>query len=391
MSAAVQTMQAWTDEARRWWRASPWPGFLHWWLGELRLLLPARWRGWLQRGVDWYLLAPFGAGWTLRRPGSAEPLLRWDAKADARTQVAALHRALAAAPRDDLRLCLLLPDSAVLRRRLSLPLAARSDLAQVLAFEMDRQTPFTAAQVYYAAHEPDEPAPAGQCLVDLVAVPRTVLDAQLAHLSSQGLAVDAVDVACGEARLGIDLLPRERRPRHPRPRQRLNLLLGAACVLLLVFGLDQWLHNQRRALAQMQATVAGMQHDAQQVAALRQQLRDDANAAVFLAKRKHEAVTMLDVLEDVTTRFPDTAWLERFTVDSAGQVGLQGQSPQAARLLDALSGSPVIANASFQGGIQPEAATGKERFYLVAHLREPATAAPPTATGAKTATAGSAQ
>lgn len=390
MIAAAPTMQAWSGELRHWWRASPWPGFLHWWLGELRPLLPARWRGWLQRGVDWYLLAPVGAGWTLRRPGGGEPLLSWDAKADARAQVATLHRALNAVERDDLRLCLLLPNSAVLRRRLSLPLAARSDLAQVLAFEMDRQTPFTAAHVYYAAHEVDEPAPAGHCLVDLVAVPRAVLDAQLAHLASQGLAVDAVDVASGETRFGVDLLPRERRPRHPRPRQRLNLLLAAACMLLLVFGLGQWLHNQRLALAQMQATVAGMQHDAQQVVALRQQLRDDANAAVFLARRKHDAVTMLDVLEDLTTRLPDTAWLERFSVDSAGQVGLQGQSPQAARLLDALSGSPVIANASFQGGIQPEAATGKERFYLVAHLREPAAAAAPTAAGAKIATAGSA-
>lgn len=391
MSAAAQTMQAWTDEARRWWRASRWPGFLHWWAGELRPLLPARWRAWLQRGVDWHLLAPVGAGWTLRRPGGAEPLLRWDPKADARTQVAALHRALGAVEPDDLRLCLLLPESAVLRRRLSLPLAARGNLAQVLAFEMDRQTPFTAAQVYYAAHESGEPAPAGHCQVDLVAVPRAVLDAQLAHLASQGLAADAVDVANGEARLGVDLLPRERRPRHPRPRQRLNLLLAAACVLLLVFGLSQWLHNQRLALAQMQATVAGMQHDAQQVAALRQQLRDDANAAVFLAKRKHASVTMLDVLEDVTTRFPDTAWLERFSVDATGQVGLQGQSPQAAKLLDALSGSPLIASAAFQGGIQPEAATGKERFYLVAHLREPGTTAGSTVAGARTAATGSAQ
>lgn len=391
MSAAVQTMRAWTDEARRWWRLSPWPGFLHWWVSELRLLLSARWRAWLQPGVDWYLLAPVGAGWTLRRPGSAEPLLHWDAKADARTQVAALHRALGSVEPDDLRLCLLLPESAVLRRRLSLPLAARSNLAQVLAFEMDRQTPFTAAQVYYAAHEPGEPAPAGHCHVDLVAVPRAVVDAQLAHLASQGMAADAVDVANGDARLGVDLLPRERRPRHPRPRQRLNLLLAAACVLLLVFGLSQWLHNQRLALAQMQATVAGMQHDAQQVAALRQQLRDDADAAVFLAKRKHDAVTMLDVLEDVTTRFPDTAWLERFSVDAAGEVGLQGQSPQAAKLLDALSGSPLIANVGFQGGIQPEAATGKERFYLVAHVRKRGATAGSTVAGAGTVATGSAQ
>jgi len=51
----------------------------------------------------------------------------------------------------------------------------------------------------------------------------------------------------------------------------------------------------------------------------------------------------------------------------------------------------VIANASFQGGIQPEAATGKERFYLVAHVREPGTTAQSTVAGAKTGDGGSAQ
>lgn len=378
MSTAAQATQAWVDGARRSWRASPVPGFLQWWAGELRPLLPARWRGWFRSGVDWHLLLPVDAGWTLRRTGVENPLLRWNTLADARIQIAALHRSLNAVDRADRRVALLLPESVVLRRQLTLPVAARNDLSQVLAFEMDRQTPFTVAQVYYAAHEPANQAAPGYFQVDLVAVPRTVLDPLLAHMATQGLAVDAVDAAAGEERLGVNLLPPEQRPRHTRPRQRLNALLGALCVMLLVFGLAQWLHNQRMALADMQATVGSMQHEAQQVALLRQQVRDSIGAAAFLAERKRHAVTMLSVLEDVTTRFPETAWLERFSVDSSGQIGLQGQSQQAAKLLDAFNGSTVITDASFQGSIQPEASTGKERFYLVAHVREPTT--PATAT-----------
>lgn len=371
MNTRVQTIQAWADGMRRSWRASRWPGFLHWWGAELSPLLPGRCRAVLRSGVKWHQLLPVGAGWTLRRDDSSEPLLQWDLRGDARTQVAALHRELSAVERDDLRLCLLLPESAVLRRRLTLPLAARNDLAQALSFEMDRQTPFTAAQVYYAAHDPHAAAPPGHFQVDLVAVPRTVLDHHLAHLASQGLSVDAVDVAAGQHRLGVELLPPGRKPRHVRPRQRLNWLLAAACVLLAVFGLNGWLHNQRVALAQMQATTASMQHDAEQVAALRQQLRDSVVATAFLAKRKRNSVTTLAVLQDLTTRLPDTAWLERFSVDSSGQISLQGQSQQAAKLLDALNGSPIITGASFQGSIQPEASTGMERFYLVAHVRQP--------------------
>jgi general secretion pathway protein L len=74
------------------------------------------------------------------------------------------------------------------------------------------------------------------------------------------------------------------------------------------------------------------------------------------------------------------------SIDNTGQVGFQGQSPQAARLVDALKGSTVITDANFQGTIQVDPATGKERFYMVAQLRKPNEAKPKAAP----ATAGSA-
>ncbi|MCW5582256.1 MAG: general secretion pathway protein GspL, partial [Luteimonas sp.] len=46
---------------------------------------------------------------------------------------------------------LLLPAQAVLRRRLTLPLAAADRLREVLGFEIDRQTPFAADDVSYDA------------------------------------------------------------------------------------------------------------------------------------------------------------------------------------------------------------------------------------------------
>ncbi|HUH30780.1 MAG TPA: PilN domain-containing protein [Rhodanobacter sp.] len=372
MSGVTQAGRLWLESARRAWLASPLPGFLRWWAGELLALLPAPWRDWFRRGADWYLLQPVGAGWTLRRAGTPAPVLAWDDTAEASVQITQLQQILAAVDRADRRLALLLPAAAVLRRKLSLPLAARNDLRQVLAFEMDRQTPFTAAQVYWAPHALATTATAGHFHTELVVVTHAVLDPLLAHLGDYGLAVDAVDVDSDGGRLGVNLLPPAQTPRHARPRRRLNLLLGVACVVLLGLVLGQWLHNRRVALAQMQATVASLHGEAQQVVALRQQLQDNAGAAGFLAQRKRHAVTMLSLLQEVTMRLPDSAWLERFSVDNGGQIGLQGQSQQSAKLLDALKDSPLIRDASFQGSIQPDPTTGKERFYLVAHVREPA-------------------
>jgi general secretion pathway protein L len=215
------------------------------------------------------------------------------------------------------------------------------------------------------------PAAAGRFNAELVAIPRGTLDPLLARLHAQGVSIDAVDVAVANDRLGVNLLPPEQTPHRARPRRRLNLALAGACVLLLVLVLSAWLHNREAALSQMQAEVDSMRSEAQQVVALRQQLQDNAGAAGFLAQRKKNTVSMLSLLQEATARLPDSAWLERFSVDNTGQIGFQGQSQQATKLLDALKDSTLITDASFQGSIQPDPTTGKERFYLTARVHQP--------------------
>jgi len=347
------------------------PALLAWWGGELRALLPPRWRDWFDVGADWYLLQVAGERWILRRRGRGETLAAWD-EAAADVPAPAFNAALKQVDPADLRVALLLQTAIVLRRTLLLPLAARDNLHQVVGFEMDRQTPFGVAQVYYAVRELGMPPAAGRCQVELVAVTRAALDPLLARVRAQGISIDAVDVAQADDRLGVNLLPPEQMPHRAHPRRRLNLIVAAVAVLLLVLVCGEWLHNREVALGRMQAEVAGMRSDAQQVAALRQQLQDNAGAAGFLAKRKKDTVSMLSILEDATARLPDGTWLERFSVDNTGQIGMQGQSQQAAKLLDALKDSRVITDAGFQGSIQPDQSTGKERFYLTARVKQPA-------------------
>ena len=377
MSTATQSLRPMMDRVRRQWRASPMTAFFAWWGAELRGMLPPRWRDRLGRGADWHVLEQVDGHWLLRRVGQAEPLARWSDRDDAREQQVAFTSALQSVDREDLRVALLLSGASALRRPLTLPLAARANLEQVVGFEMDRQTPFQLAQVYYGARELDAPAPPGRLQAELVAVTRHTLDPQLASLRAAGIAIDAVDLAQGAGRLGVNLLPAEQRPRHTRPRLRLNLALAVACVVLLFLVLVQWLHNRQAALAQMQAEVASMRGEAQQVAALRTQLQDNVGAAGFLAARKKNTVGMLSLLREATLRLPDSAWLERLSVDNTGQIGLQGQARQAAKLLDALKDSPLITHASFQGSIQPDPTTGKERFYLTAQMPQSGAVAAP--------------
>lgn len=371
MNTTTQPLQLQFDRARRAWRGSPMPRFFAWWGGELQGLLPAGWRNRFGGGLAWYLLQLEGDEWTVRKAGSSHVLARWNSQLDPASQQVALTDALRGVDAEDLRMALCLDPTHVLRPRLNLPLAARDNLTQIGAFEMDRQTPFRVEQVRYDVREVRAPAPPGRFAAELVVVPRQTLDPVLAKLAASGLQVDAVDVSFGADRLGANLLPAELALRRKHPRQRLNLALAVAAIVLLLLSLLQFLHNRASALDQMRSEVEAMRADAQQVSGLRQQLQDNAGAAGFLAERKKRTVSALGVLQDISQRLPTTAWLERLSIDNSGQVGFQGQSPQAARLVDALKGSPVITDANFQGTIQVDPSTGKERFYMVAQLRKP--------------------
>jgi general secretion pathway protein L len=377
VNSATQTLRPQLERARRAWRGSPLPAFFDWWGGELRTLLPVRWQAFFSGGNVWCLLRHEDGQWHVRRSGQPQTTAPWSDALDASAQQAMLSAAVAGVDRQDLRLALCLPQESVLRRRLLLPEAARDNLRQIGAYEMDRQTPFRADQVYYDLRElSGSAAPAGRMAAELVAAPRAVVDAKLDHLRNAGVAIDAVDLCEGDKRLGVNLLPPEMARVHRDPRRRLNLALAGGAVLLLLLCLAQWLHNRTDALATMQTQVDDMHADAQKVSELRKQLEDSAGASGFLARRKTESVAVVDVLQDLTARIPDDTWLERFTVDSAGQVGIQGQSAKAASLIDVLQGSKLLTGANFQGVIQRDPATNKERFYMNAQLRSPASAKP---------------
>lgn len=383
MNAATQTLRPQLERARRAWRGSPLPGFFAWWWGELRALLPARWQAFFSGGNVWCLLHHQDGQWSVRRSGQPQTSVPWSDALDAPEQQALLNAAVADVDRQDLRLALCLPQEAVLRRRLLLPEAARDNLRQIGAFEMDRQTPFRLDQVYYDLREVSGPAPAGRIAAELVVAPRAAVDAKLDHLRSAGIAIDAVDLCEGDARLGVNLLPPEMARAHRDPRRRLNLALAVAAVLLLVLCLGQYLHNRQEALAAMQTQVDDMRADAQKIAQLRKQLEDSTGAAGFLAKRKTDSVAIVDVLQDLTARIPDDTWLERFTVESSGgRVGIQGQSAKAASLIDVLQSSKLLTGANFQGVIQRDPATNKERFYMDAQLRTPTASKPAASSSA---------
>jgi general secretion pathway protein L len=272
-----------------------------------------------------------------------------------------------------LRTILCIAESRALTRALTLPAAAEENLRLVLSFEMDRQTPFKTDQVYFDSRLISRDPASRSLRVELVALPRNLLDSQLAAVSGGSIEFDAVDVRnageSGGGRRGINLLPLERRARRRDMRLPVNLGLLALAVILLVFNMSKSLDNRAIAVETMQAEVAKAELAARQVLELKKTLEDSVSGANFLAEKKRNGPLVIALLDDLARRLNDYTYLERLSIEN-NQIQIQGQSKEAASLISVLSDSPFLANPKLEGQIQPDPRTGKDRFTISAEPRK---------------------
>jgi len=344
--------------------ASPVPGFLAWWWGELRSLLPQRWQDALQAERAWVEIEPVAGGVDALLYGTSHPK-RHELRVESGDDLAAaLIRALGDAA--GTRRVLLLPPARVLRRVITLPGAARERLQAVIGFELDRQTPFKPDQVHFDYRVLGEEQGGKQIRVELALVPREQLDAALTGLGSLGAALDAVDVRASDGhRAGFNLLPAARRIRRANLWLWINAGLVALSLILLVTAMSQTLANREEAIALLDAQVEEQRTLARSVTQLRRNLDEAVEGGNFLAKRRAQQPLMIELLNELTRLLPDDTYLERLNFDGQ-QVTIHGLSSQASALLQALQESERLRDPSLSGPIQPDPRAGKDRFQITA-------------------------
>ncbi|NNG05467.1 MAG: hypothetical protein HKM95_15395, partial [Inquilinus sp.] len=170
-------------------------GFFSWWTRELAACVPARLRNRLggKRGTLVFSLRSGEVGLAYRKQGRTTHVgcvpLDPERPEAARQAVA---ECLAAARVGSAEIVLLLPEDQTLRRPVDLPLAARENLREVLAFEMDRLTPFAADGIEFDARPTGSDSEAQTLTVELAVAPREIVDRAIAAVRSWGKVPDIV-------------------------------------------------------------------------------------------------------------------------------------------------------------------------------------------------------
>lgn len=346
-------------------RLGPGPrSFLAWWGQTLATWLPARWR---------VLLGLTGDRLLFQRQDDQIEMTWLEG-----SQRHMLARLPATVTPDELRAVLgtrltdlprwwLVPSGMALRRRLLMPAAAAERLQDVLKFELDRQTPFTANEACFDARVLGVRTD-GQLDVELAAVPMAAFAGGLAQLGAlaDGMAGADVEDADGVP-LGVNLLPEAARATAQAPQRGLHRVLAAVAVVAIVFAAWAMLDNRRAAADAFAAQVDGRADAARQVAAQRQQLVDLVAGTTVLNQTSARRPTALEVMDDVTRRLPDNTYLEKLAIEG-DRLTLIGFSPEASGLVARLQGSPLWRNPALSGALQPDPRTRMDRFTLTAEL-----------------------
>lgn len=318
--------------------------FLRWWRDELVGMVPAAWR--LRLGLEKPVLAISRRAdlvdVVLISAGQVRKICQGASVAAAQQALDELRPAIAA---KKLHCTLLLDPEDILTRRLNLPAAASARLAEVMAFELPRQTPFSIDNAYYDWQNIE--ASESGVVINLAAAERSRIDVELRAARDLGIEAATVDIRGPDGGpAGFDLL------RHTRGgagfRWRYSIGKALACTVLILFVVMAHVEvgKQEAVLVALNADLVRVRRDALAVEALRKDLDQMRARQSFIATQAKDKLVVAALLR-LSRELPDTVWLQQLHLQGR-EMRLSGYAPDAAAVVNILEKSGYFENAQFR-------------------------------------------
>ena len=344
--------------------------FFTWWFGELRACLPNAVSGVLFGSAERLEVAldPGEVHFVQRSNGDARELgsVSLDAKSSKALEKTArklLRRGGASSGHVTLRL----PVDEVLRPIVELPIAAAENLREVLAFEMDRHTPFSSDEVLFDFRVATSDAELQRLSIELLIARKRDVDEALALVGAMGLAPDRITgpamVAPGAET--FNLLPITEQPRPSRVVPRLVAVMAVVTLMLAGLTLGMWFERKQRTLERFEARVAELRATTGETGRLEEKVARLLAVSNFLIEEKRRRPLMVDILDEVTQQLPDENWLINYSFRN-GAVQLAGYSDDPSGALLLLEQSELFSEARFAAPVTLDPRVGKQRFNMVA-------------------------
>jgi general secretion pathway protein L len=339
--------------------------FFTWWFGQLAELLPRELRKSVLDAGDALVITPIGSLSQGIEAVTAD--LRKNGKESTLGHFAVGAVGLAELPRAAGRATVLrLSEADVLAKNLSLPLAAERELDQVLAFEMDRETPFKPEELYWNYRITASDRQAGRLSVRLLVVPKASLDLLLTDLAAVGIQPRRVEIADGPDRGFYVPLNGDGSHSHPTS-NRLLWPAAVSCAVLAIAAVVTPFVRQEITIASLEREINVSRAAAAEAEGLRQEIDRLSGSAGFIESERDKAGRPLIVLAAATRILPDDTYLTEMELRQR-KLTLSGRSAGAARLIGALAADGEFRNPGFSAPVTRLEALRAELFTINAEV-----------------------
>lgn len=346
--------------------------FFKWWRKQLAFLVPEKLRSLVSDRRQTVVVTTQGQQFLLVSCGdAAETVAVLNRNEEGAAQFADLlakDEQLAKA-----RFILRLQRGEAICRELALPAAAKENLAQVVAYELSRFTPFKPEQVYFAVKLLPKTGEPGLIQVMLILTPREVLDALQADLTAIGivpLLADFAGAANDPEQLdeAYDLLPAAAGDNGGNASSLIYAGLAGAVLLLLVAVLFLPVLFEHQTVTLLRDKIAAIEKDAKKIKSMQLEIDDAIAETEDLIKVKNASPPVIEVLNSLSALIEDdNTWLTYLQFND-GHLQIQGESPSASALIGVLEDAEIFANAKFVSPVTQDTTTGFERFQITADI-----------------------
>lgn len=259
-----------------------------------------------------------------------------------------------------------LPDRAVLRRSFELPLAAESELAAAVLFEIDRQTPFLAEHVEHHFRVIGRNLSKKTLKVELAVVPRPTVVHIGAIAAAWQIDISAIHAAGDEGTPLFNFGSRRRiKLRKWRAEPWKPLIASAA--LLLCLGLPAVAWRTHSVADELANEIQKMRALADQAEGLRSQLEKRSKTQAFLPQ-KLQSPRAIVVLDQLTQALPDSAWTFDVELDPT-QIRIEGFSSSVPLLLQKIQENGSFGSPKLNSSVARTEGSGQDRFDITIALR----------------------
>jgi general secretion pathway protein L len=267
-----------------------------------------------------------------------------------------------------LGVCIRIPAMKAARTIADLPLAAEENLEDVVSFELNRHTPFSADQAVFWYRVIDRDTTARRLRVELIVVPNPIFDQfnKVAH--ALDLDPDRIDVAEPGGNLAASgNLLRDKVARGTRRADTLTYALAALVAGLVVIALYLPIYIARQRADVVAQQFAARKATIEERAKLQTEIAAARRENNFLIDRKMERPSVSELLFDTTHILPDNAWLQDWLLNG-NQVLLTGYAESASSLIPLLERSHIFGGTNFRSPVTQDPRTGRERFNIAADI-----------------------